>query len=358
MSNPANTPQKGRGPFAVLRRAKNVKNANDAERDALLSHAERIETWCANLVLAAIVLEAVVWISPVCPSLFKLGNFIADAGVAIGIYGEVRFGHVAGNVLKMRLAEAIERASAAELETERLRAHFAWRRLSAEQITNFSEALADKPRLSVLIEYVGEDPEANTFAREIGSAFKKSGWNVGFTSASYRGAVAFGLRVPLYAPPNLEACGIARMALKAASIEFSGAEPPSWSMGNSSGDSMSVGSPCARLYVGPKTAPPQKSSETRAPEEDKKMTPEEAKEMMEQWRSRLQGNEPVMTWPIDSPLTITREDDGTLLIDCRNFRLAGMEEEVGIARFRVSPDAANELSQYFASLGNRGDDKE
>jgi hypothetical protein len=358
VNSPANTVKNGCGPLAVLRRAKNVKNASDTERNALLGCAERIETWCANLVLGAIVLEAVVWVAPLCPSLFKLGNFIADAAVAIGIYGEVRFGHIAGDILKMRLAEATERASAAELETERLKARFSWRRLSAEQIEKFAGALADKQRLSIRIEYVGDDPETNLFAREIGSLFKKSGWNVGFTSASYAGAVAFGLRLPLYAPPNLEACGIARIALKAASIEFSGSEPPRWFMGSGSGDSISVGSPCAHLYVGPKPAPPQESSETDQPAETPKMTPEEAKEMLEGWRSRLRGNEPVMTWPIDSPLTITREDDGTVLIDCRNFRLAGMEDEVGIARFRVSPDAVNELSQYFSSLGKREDEKQ
>ena len=354
MSSPTNTSQRGCVPFAVLRRAKNVKNATDAERSALLGDAERIETWCARLVLGAIVLEAVVWIAPLYPFLFKLGNFIADAAVAIGIYGEVRFGHVAGDILKMRLAEAVEHAANAELETEKLRAQFSWRRLSAEQISKFLDALADKARLSIHITYAGDDPEANTFAREIGALFKKSGWKVGFTSASYAGEVAFGLRLPLYAPPNLDACGIARIALSAASIEFSGAEAPGWFMGNGSGDS--VTSPCANLYVGPKPAPSPESFGTNPPTESTGMSPEEAKKQVEKWRSRLQSNEPITTWPIDAPLTITREEDGTLVIDCRNFRLAGLDD-VGMARFRVSPAAANALSQYFSSLAKRSDDK-
>lgn len=352
INSPANTAKKGRGPFAVLRRAKNIKNASDAERSALLEDAERLESWFAWLVLFAIVLEVVVWISPLCPLLFKVGNALSDAAVAIGILGEMRFGQVVGNILKIVLAEAVERAANAELETEKLRAQFSWRRLSAEQIEKFSAALADKPQLSIHITYVGDDPETNTFAREIGSLFKKSGWKVGFTSASYAGEVAFGLRLPLYAPPNLDACGIARVALNAASIEYTGAQPPKWFMGNGSGDS--TPSPCAHLYVGPKPAPSTEASKTSP--EATKMSDEEAKQMMEEWRSRLQGNEPVMTWPIDAPLTITREADGALLIDCRNFRLAGMDEIPGIARFRVSPDAVSVLSEYFSSIGKRDED--
>ena len=106
ISTPASTAHSGRGPFAVLRRAKSIKSAGEAEREALLEDADRLETWAAYLVLGAIVLEAIVWASPLCPFLFKLGNFIADAAVAIGVYGEMRFGHVVGDILRVRLAEA------------------------------------------------------------------------------------------------------------------------------------------------------------------------------------------------------------------------------------------------------------
>jgi hypothetical protein len=309
-------------------------------------------------VLGGLVLE--VWLafrfrSPDKSFLEEWGPIIADTFVAGGVFIELYFGRKASNESAERVSQANERAAKAELETEKLRAQFSWRRLSAEQIRKFLDALADKARLSIHITYTGDDPEANTFAREIGALFKKSGWNVGFTSASYAGEVAFGVRLPLYAPPNLDACAIARIALSAASIEYSGAEAPKWFMGNGSGDS--VTSACALLYVGPKPAPSPESSETNSPTEATRMSPEEAKNLTEQWRSRLQDNEPITTWPIDAPLTITREDDGTLVIDCRNFRLAGMDE-VGTARFRISPDAVNALSQYFLSLEKRGDDKQ
>lgn len=356
MSNATRTAQIGGGPFAVLRRAKNIKNASDGERNALLGDSERIETWCATLVLGAIVLEAGVWISPLCPFLFKLGNFIADAVVAIGIYGEMRFGHIAGDILKVLLAEATERAATAELETQKLRAQFSWRRLSAEQIEKFLAVLADKPNLSIRIEYVGNDPESNSFAHEIGALFKTSGWKVGYTSASYSGTVIFGLCVPLYAPPNLDACGITRMAFAAASVEILGGNAPKWFMGVGEGDTIPAGSPCAHLYVGPKPMLSQETPETKP--EAPRMSDEEAKKMQAEWRARLQGNEPVMWSNIDAPLTITPGDDGSLLIDCRNFRLAGMEDTPGIMRFRVTPDAAHVLSEYFSSLGKRDEDSQ
>jgi hypothetical protein len=334
--------------LAVLRRAKNVKNASDAERNALLEDAEHLESWSAWLVLYAIVLEVVVWISPLCPLFFKIGNALSDGAVAIGILGEMRFGQIAGNILKIVLAEAVERAANAELETERLRAQFSWRRLAAEQIEKFLAVLADKPKFSIRIEYVGNDPDSNTFAHEIGGLFKKSGWKVAYTSASYPGEVTFGLCVPVYAPPDLDACALVRMALSAASVGFLGGSAPTWFMGSGAGDP--VTSPLAHLYVGPKAAP----SDPNQLAEAARMSPEEAEKMREKWLSRMKGNEPVMTWAIESPLTITRQDNGTLLIDCRNLRLAGMEDQPGIARFIVSPDAAQELAQYFASLGNRG----
>jgi len=121
MSSAANTNQIGRGPFAVLSRAKYIAYATERGRDRLLRDAERLENWAAGLVLGAIVLEAVVWISPLSPLLFKLGNFAADAAVAVGIYGEMRFGHIVSDILKFRLAAANARAADAQEQLRRFR---------------------------------------------------------------------------------------------------------------------------------------------------------------------------------------------------------------------------------------------
>lgn len=347
-----------------------AKNASENELEAASSSCEVWSKWSGVLVAAAVVFEFVIaWVHPSYnSSLEGWGSFWADVGVFAGIIGEIFFSNTDSKIqtelrdrsnarvkaATIAAGEAHERAATAELETEKLRAQFSWRRLSAGQIEKFLALLADKPKFSIRIEYVGNDPESNSFAHEIGGLFKTSGWKVGYTSASYAGAVTFGLCVPLYAPPNLDACGIARMAFAAASIEIRGGSAPTWFMGAGEGDTILVGSPCAHLYVGPKAALPPEASDSKS--ETPKMSDKEIEKMQEEWRARLQGNEPVMWSNIDAPLTITPEDDGSLLLDCRNLRLAGMEDTPGIARFRVSPDAVKALSGYFASLGKRDGD--
>jgi hypothetical protein len=186
MSNPTNTAQNGRGPFAVLRRAKNVKNAKEAERNALLEDAERIETWCAWLVLMAIVLEAVLWISPLCPFLFKLGNFVADATVGMGIYGEMRFGHVVGDILKILLAQAIEHAAKADLARIELEAKLAPRSLTKEQ---FEKLQTLKGRIKSVIVAHDVDWEPSWFAHVLAIALQRADISVGLVA---RGAHAHG----------------------------------------------------------------------------------------------------------------------------------------------------------------------
>jgi hypothetical protein len=149
----------------VLRRAKTVKNANETERTALLGDAERLETWAAYLVLGAIVLEAVVWASPLCPFLFKFGNFIADAAVAIGIYGEMRFGHVVADILKILLTESID--ARAELEKK------LWPRMLDQEQWDFVQTLKGKfPIVAIAHE---ADTETRHFAGTIRDAFFAAG---------------------------------------------------------------------------------------------------------------------------------------------------------------------------------------
>jgi hypothetical protein len=333
--------------------AQPIQLKSELELRSEIERFSRSEFIFLLVLVAALIAESVIgWsFTDHRDSWFNFALLGLGCVVAICCAGEYWYAH-RGDAIQSELDRRTEeKIVAAALETEKLRAQFSWRRLSAEQVKSFSDTLTDKAQLSISITYVGNDPESNTFAHEIGSLFKKSGWKVGFTSAGYSGEVTFGLRLPLYAPPNLDACGIARMALSAASIEFSGAEAPTWFMGAGSGDSIT--GPCAHLYVGPKPIPSAESGY----EANQSMSPEEAEKVTERWRSRMQGNEPVMTWPIDAPLTITREDDGTLNVDCRNFRIAGMSE-AGIARFRISPDAAKALSQYFLSLEKPGNGKQ
>jgi hypothetical protein len=166
----------------VLRRAKTVKNASESERDALLDDAETLETWAAYLVLGAIVLEAVVWASPLCPFLFKLGNFVSDAAVAVGVYAEMRFGHVVADILKIRLADAVlqageakERAAKAELRIEELRTQ------TRPRVFNFNRAamitaLDGRPKVPIEILFDEDESDAAALASAIYGAFRSASW--------------------------------------------------------------------------------------------------------------------------------------------------------------------------------------
>jgi hypothetical protein len=113
-----------------------------------------------------------------------IAYLLGNAAIAIGVYGEIRFGHIAGDILKLKLAEAIdhvgileiaragaeERAAQAKERTANLEARAAesekqahemglkavetelkMQRLSSPRVPNqekFLKALAGKPRPS------------------------------------------------------------------------------------------------------------------------------------------------------------------------------------------------------------------
>jgi hypothetical protein len=175
VSSAATAAQKGRGPLAVLRRAKNVKNASETERNALLEDAEHLESWCAWLVLYAILFEVVVWIAPLCPLLFKMGNALSDGAVALGILGEMRFGQVAGNILKIMLAEAVERAAQADLARAKLEAKFAYRHLTKDQYEALQTLKGAAPTVCIT---TVDNLEAKQFGQEIAHALRSVGIDV------------------------------------------------------------------------------------------------------------------------------------------------------------------------------------
>ena len=115
INNPATKPHTGRGHFAVLRRAKSIKKAGENERDFVLEDAERLENICAFAVFMGVGVEVAIvlasfWslLSPLCE---KLAYLLADIAIALGVYGEMRFGGAVGAVLKVRLAGALSEAT-------------------------------------------------------------------------------------------------------------------------------------------------------------------------------------------------------------------------------------------------------
>ena len=95
----------------MLRRAQNVKNAGEYERESLREDAERLENICAWLVFIGIGVEAGIVLASFWSLLSslqeKIAYFVADAAIGLGVYGEMRFGHVAGTVLRLNLGDAL-----------------------------------------------------------------------------------------------------------------------------------------------------------------------------------------------------------------------------------------------------------
>jgi hypothetical protein len=163
----------------VLRRAKNVRSAPETERDALLEDAERLENWCVGFVFAGIALEAVIAAAPliVCLSsiLTGIGNTLADAAVAVGVLGELRFGNVAGAVLKIKLSDAVERAAKVDLARVALEAKLLPRMLNQDQ-WDFIQGLRGK--FSVVAIAFETDAETRWFSSHVRDAFFSAGISV------------------------------------------------------------------------------------------------------------------------------------------------------------------------------------
>jgi hypothetical protein len=211
--------------------------------------------------LAAAFREHKYWVENWAPVL-------ADVLVALGVYGEI---HFSGKVSKaeealrqisdQNVANANERAAAAQRDTERLRVQFGWRRLSSKAIKLLSDSLRESHQSlreyrhrQVSITYFGSDPESSNFAHELGSQFLEDGWTVRYVSALYTGRIVFGLLVPHLAYSDNTMVNIARAALSSARIEFKEDEFPMAVMSNPEPGSI-VGNNAVRIYVGPKPMP-------------------------------------------------------------------------------------------------------
>jgi hypothetical protein len=187
---------------------------------------------------------------PLANLLFDVSGALLILGavlVAIGTYGTIKMGgakeyfaneriseneRVAAGAMK-DAAHANERAAGLEkeaanarLETERLKAQFAWRAFSPEQAKALEQDLAAHPGI-VNVMYVSGDPEANNLAIQIGNIFSAAKWQVGMLGSTFNGAAIFGLWVP--DTPAKDTSAI-RSAFTAHEIGYSTAALPSSGM--------------------------------------------------------------------------------------------------------------------------------
>ena len=206
-----------------------VENKSDGDLKRHQSLFEKLALSSGIAVVAGLVLE--VWLAVEFrpneeTAVQTWGPVVADVSVAVGVFFEILFGRWAlhqGSALQQRAeralaeateraGEAVERAAAAELETERLRKELAWRRVSPEQAHKISEVISrsDLPKFGLRIEHSANDPESITFANDIAEVFRKNGWPVLFMSTVSSFSFS-GMMIPLYGPEELDACGITRI---------------------------------------------------------------------------------------------------------------------------------------------------
>lgn len=208
----------------------------------------------------------------------RWGSAIADALIALGIVGEVMFG-MWNNRIQTELrsrsnqkvadavkaaADANERAAKAELETQRLKAQYAWRRFLPEQEASLRFWLGKMTGGSVIIRWFMYDIESHNLAEDIGAIFRLSGWKARLSPEAYSGNFAYGLRVsaPVTLPPskneeNRRAADVVKTAFTNSFLEFAPLPSPQpHMMTGAHGDDVSP--PCAEVYVGPKPPPTEK----------------------------------------------------------------------------------------------------
>jgi hypothetical protein len=200
-NTPPKKPIQSGGVFAALRRKKNVINANEGELEAIVSSGERLANWCALLIFAGLVTEAILVFVPLSPFGVKVGAFVTDSLIAAGVFGELFFhnrsSHAQGELMRRsndRLAEiefangfleekaamAVERAAKAELETEQLRAKIAPRALTKEQ---FDALQGLKGKVSKVYLMMDSDSEVLQFGMQIVSALLKQDIEVKWLTA-------------------------------------------------------------------------------------------------------------------------------------------------------------------------------
>ncbi len=141
------------------------------------------------------------------------GDAILEAGRA-----NERAGKLAAETAKAeeRTAKLETEAANARLETERLKASIQWRQLTKEQIVELSVILRKNRGTINILHHVG-DVEAQSFALQIGMAFKLGGWEVNPVPVSESTRMYF----KIWVDPRYERAGFLRASFSKFDIETS-----------------------------------------------------------------------------------------------------------------------------------------
>jgi hypothetical protein len=171
-------------------------------RDELDSSLDSLSRWMLGFT-ALVVLGVVIEVGPPVVKFFQTWDYhalleaIGSGLVAVGVGGELfvlfrettREGMLKKvnadleNIADERIAEAERKTAEAKLETEKLKAQFAWRTLTPDQRTKLRSAISAKSG-SIWVEYMNGDVESQYFADQFLRVFAEAKWQVGWRACS------------------------------------------------------------------------------------------------------------------------------------------------------------------------------
>jgi hypothetical protein len=165
----------------------------------------------------------------------RWGPTTGDAFVGLGVLGEIvasaRMALCDGELTRRsseRLADAEKEAADARLETERLRAKYAWRTLGGEQMGAMINALRSSPS-TVTISFVDGDIESAYFVNLLANAFRVAWWRVNLQAAAYGLNPWYGIVLPRREDGGDDRTELISRALSVAGIGHNFAPIPMWS---------------------------------------------------------------------------------------------------------------------------------
>jgi hypothetical protein len=107
-------------------------------------------------------------------------------------------------------AQANARAAEAQLATEKLREHLAWRELTPEQASKLSASASSRGAFQVRLTWPAGSPEAQALAQQIGKSLSAAGWSPDMGESSSMDFIPEGI---LTSPRDWEPVGDGRLKL-------------------------------------------------------------------------------------------------------------------------------------------------
>jgi hypothetical protein len=229
-------------------------NENDPKQ--ILESLERWSGYATLWILAGIVVEigALIWFPHSVEE--RIVGTIANCLIGVGLVAEyIVIGKAiiatreADRESEENVAKANQLAEEAKLETEQLKAQFAWRKISPQQEIILRRSLGELKGASVMIWVFMQDAETNNFALDLRAVFKLAGWRVSMSVAAYAGNFAHGIIVPMSSGETEMASEVIRKALTDASIDNEPLSIPEPYM-HTDVDGNDGTPPWAEMYVG------------------------------------------------------------------------------------------------------------